>query len=266
MLQVDVFWVYGIGAMFATAAAKQLKGSKSMLETKYFSTLLVYMCLIFVPEAIWLTWSFPHWESMHVYSSLTDIPTPVVVTFIILDFLIAMIGFGIAYRLIIAGKEYLAHVQWFVGYLAFFFVLTNGWDCLAWQRFSWDPTVTGSLWAPGKTMLLDFATSNVAITLYAMAIPTLIPLFVGGYIWLRNGFKSAGLSNATSQALKGIIAYLIGVAITLIVAGVATVAGSYVANLCLATALITAIVLAFILLVRGSLFHRIVSWGFAISK
>uniref|UniRef100_A0A7J3M0Z9 Uncharacterized protein n=1 Tax=Archaeoglobus fulgidus TaxID=2234 RepID=A0A7J3M0Z9_ARCFL len=52
--------------------------------------------------------------------------TPVLVTFIILDFLIAMIRFWVAYRLIIAGKDYLTHVQWFIGYLAFFFILTNG--------------------------------------------------------------------------------------------------------------------------------------------
>ncbi|MEM2717535.1 MAG: hypothetical protein QW455_07925 [Archaeoglobaceae archaeon] len=268
MLQVDVFWVYGIGAMFATAAAKQLKNSKSMLESKYFSVLLIYLSLIFVPEAIWLTWSFPHWESMHVYSSLTDIPTPVVVTFIFLDFLIAMIGFWVAYKLIMAGREYLAHVQWFIGYLAFFFVLTNGWDCLAWQRFSWDPTVTGELWAPGKTMMLDFATSNVAMTLYAMAIPTLLPLLIGGYIWLRTGNKLAGLSDkqASGQALKGIIVYLIGVALALILAGIATLAGTYVANMCLATAIITAIVLAIILLAKGSLFYRLVSKGFVISK
>ncbi|MCS7143919.1 MAG: hypothetical protein NZ879_02735 [Archaeoglobaceae archaeon] len=268
MLQVDVFWVYGIGAMFATAAAKQLKSSKSMLETKYFSALLIYLSLIFVPEAIWLTWSFPHWETMHVYSKLTDIPTAVVVTFVILDFLIAMIGFWVAYKLIMAGREYLAHVQWFIGYLAFFFVLTNGWDCLAWQRFSWDPTVTGELWAPGKTMLLDFAKSNVAMTLYAMAVPTLVPLLVGGYIWLRNGNKLAGLSDkqARSQALRGMIVYGIGVAIALIVAGIATFIGNYVANMCFATAVITAIVLSILLLVRGSLFYKIVSKGFVTSK
>ncbi|TDA27099.1 MAG: hypothetical protein DSN99_05065 [Archaeoglobi archaeon] len=266
MLQVDVFWVYGIGAMFATAAAAQLKGTKSMLDSRYFSALLIYLSIIFVPEAIWLTWSFPHWESMHVYSSLTDIPTPVVVTFILLDFLIAMIGFWVAYKCITAGRDYLAHVQWFVGYLAFFFILTNGWDCLAWQRFSWDPTVTGSLWEPGKTMLLGFASSNVAMTLYAMAIPTLLPLIAGGYLWLRNGFRSAGIANASSQALKGIIAYLIGVAITLIIAGISTLVGSYLANMCLPTAVITAIVLALLVLVRGSLFHRLVSWGFRVPR
>ncbi|MFN3383836.1 MAG: hypothetical protein ACK401_02950 [Archaeoglobaceae archaeon] len=266
MLQVDVFWVYGIGAMFATASAKQLKNIKSMLETKYFGLLLVYLSLIFVPEAIWLTWSFPHWESMHVYSSLAEIPTTVVVTFIILDFLIAMIGFWVAYKLIVAGREYLAHVQWFIGYLAFFFVLTNGWDCLAWQRFSWDPTTTGELWAPGKTMLLDFATSNVAMTLYAMAFPTIIPLLVGGYIWLKEGNKIAGLNDkqASTKALKGIIVYLLGVALSLIVAGIATFVGSYMTSVCFIAALMTAIVLAIILLVRGSLFHRLVKKGFAI--
>ncbi|MEM0202812.1 MAG: hypothetical protein QXO16_01060 [Archaeoglobaceae archaeon] len=266
MLQVDVFWVYGIGAMFATAVAKQLKNSKSMLETKYFSALLIYLSLIFVPEAIWLTWSFPHWETMHVYSSLAEIPTPVVVSFITLDFLIAMIGFWVAYRLIIAGREYLAHVQWFIGYLAFFFVLTNGWDCLAWQRFSWDPTITSEPWAPGKTMLLDFAKSNVAMTLYAMAVPTVAPLLLGGYIWLRNDNKLAGLSDeqASNKALKGVIAYLVGVAISLIVAGIASFVGS-VTNTCFVTALATTIALAIALLIRGSVFHKLVAKGFTIS-
>lgn len=272
MLQVDILWVYGIGAMFATAAANQLKKSKSMFETPYFSALMIYLSLIFVPEAIWLTWSFPHWESMHVYSNLVEIPTYVIVTFIILDFLIAIIGFWIAYRLIMAGREYMAHVQWFIGYLAFFFVLTCGWDCLAWQRFSWDPTVTGSLWEPGKTMLLDFAKSNVAMTLYAMAIPTILPLLVGGYIWLRNGNKLAGMDKkqSSAQALKGMTAYIIGVAIALITAGISTLAGTYantyVANVGLATAVITVEFLAVLILLRGSLFYKLVSKGFAISK
>ncbi|MEM1763984.1 MAG: hypothetical protein QW526_09425 [Candidatus Jordarchaeales archaeon] len=258
VLQVDLLWVYAIGAMFATAAAKQLRRLEAekgevrevlMWPTPfgniYFALLLAYLSVIFVPEAVWLTWNFPQWETMHVWSCLEEIPTHAAALFIMGDIVLAVLGYWVAYRLIAKGREFWAHLQWVVGYFAFFLVLLHGWDGLAWQRFTWDSTVLfplklptstvmlllsmsgtlealrptlvswwlHSLWTPGKTMGASFALSNVAVTLYAMAFPTIIPLLIGGYIALKDGHVKTGVSEgeASTLAVKGVLTYLLGV-------------------------------------------------------
>ncbi|MET1124240.1 MAG: hypothetical protein ABWW66_03115 [Archaeoglobaceae archaeon] len=225
MLQVDILWVYGIGAMFATAAAKQIKSRGDF--GIYMAALMIYISTIFVPEAIWLLWSFPSWETMHVWQSLDAIPTAYAALFIAGDALLALIGFIVAAKLILSGREYLAHIQWIAGYFGFFFVLIHGWDGTGWQRFTWDPTVTGEPWEPGKTMLFDFATSNVAFN--AMAIPTIAPLIIGGYMWLRGGHKASGLSPevASTLAARGVGMYLLGVGVSLLMALIATLISIY---------------------------------------
>lgn len=275
MLQVDLLWVYAIGAMFATAAAKQLRRLEAEKErvrdvlmwpapfgNVYFALLLLYLSVIFIPEAVWLTWNFPQWETMHVWSSLEEIPTHLVTLFMVGDVVLAVLGYWVAYKLIVRGREYLAHLQWVAGYFAFFLVLLHGWDGLAWQRFTWDSTVVFplklpastvmlllamgeaaaalyptlvswwlySLWVPGKTMAVSFATSNVAVTLYSMATPTIIPLLVGGYIALRDGHVKAGMgeAEASSLALRGVLTYLLGVLVAFILAGVTTVVSNLV--------------------------------------
>ncbi len=299
MLQVDLLWVYGIGAMFATCAAKQLKrlvaekggapSSSVMLGNTYFSSLLIYISAIFVPEAIWLLWNFPHWETMHLWLSLEEIPTVLAALFIAGDALLTVLGYWAACKLIVKGKDYLAHLQWVAGYFAFFLVLTHGWDGLAWQRFTWDPTtifpfkvslsstmltfMTGggaawlhpallalwalSVWMPGKTMAAAFATSNVALTLYAMAAPTLIPLLVGGYIILRDGHKLSGMGEkeASSLAIKGVLTYLVGVLFAFILAGVVTLVSSYITGVSslpvgFAAGLIVAVIIAYLTAIR----------------
>lgn len=204
--------------------AKQLKNEKNLFGNAYLAALLFYISVIFVPEAIWLLWSFPHWETMHVWSSLSEIPTAYVTAFIAGDALLAVIGFWIAAKLIKSGRDYLAHIQWIAGYFAFFLVLVYEWDGTGWQRFTWDPTVTGMPWAAGRTMGVNFATSNVAITLYAMALPTIVPLIVGGYRWLKSGHILAGLdeAKASSLAVKGVAVYLLGVFTAFLMAACAT--------------------------------------------
>jgi hypothetical protein len=232
MLQVDLFWVYAIGAMFATAAAKQLKKEKNLLGNAYLAALLFYISVIFVPEALWLLWSFPQWETMHVWKSLGEIPTAYVTAFISGDALLAVIGFWVAAKLIKSGRDYSAHLQWLLGYFAFFFVLIHGWDGTGWQRFTWDTTVTGVAWEEGMTMGADFIFSNVAITLYAMAFPTIGPMIVGGYIWIKKGHMESGLDEFTAKSLarKGIALYLIGVFVSLIIAALATAISIYLST------------------------------------
>lgn len=235
MLQADVFWVYGIGAMAATAAGKQLvelgRGRAGLrgvtpFGNEYFALLLLYLSLIFVPEALWLTWNFPHWETMHVVGSLEEIPAWGIVLAAAGDIAVAVLGYWIAYRLLSRGKFYAAHLQWVLGYFLFFFILTCGWDGRGWERFMYDPTVRGGApWTPGTYMgPLDFATSRVALTLYAMALPTILPLVIWGYRWLREGFLLQNLppEKASKRAMAGVGFYFAGVGLALLSAVVVT--------------------------------------------
>lgn len=235
MLQVDVFWVYGIGAMAATAAGRQLArmgkekarfGRNPPFGNEYFALLLLYLSLIFVPEALWLTWNFPHWETMQLVGSLEEIPAWGIVLAAVGDIAVAVLGYWVAWRLMSRGRFYAAHLQWMLGYFLFFFMLIHGWDGSGWQRFLYDPTVEGGvLWTSGTYMNpLDFATSRVALTLYAMALPTLLPLVLWGYRWLREGYQLEKLppEKAKRLATAGVGFYLAGVGLTFLSAALVT--------------------------------------------
>lgn len=234
MLQVDVFWVYGIGAMAATAAGKQLlelgkAGADFRKATpfgsKYFALLLLYLSLIFVPEALWLTWNFPHWETMHLVGSLKEIPAWGIVLFAVGNIAVAVLGYWVAYRLLLKGRSYAAHLQWVLGYFLLFFVLMCGWDGKGWQRFLYDPAKGGAPWSPGTYLSpLSFATSRVALTLYAMAVPTLLPLVLWGHRWLKEGYLLEKLppEKASSRATAGVGFYFAGVGLALLSAAFVT--------------------------------------------
>lgn len=55
MIQVDVFWVYAIGAMFGFSAYNQIKnGERKWYESKYFLFTVFYFAIFFVPTATYL--------------------------------------------------------------------------------------------------------------------------------------------------------------------------------------------------------------------
>src|SRR5512139_2840722 len=84
MVQVDVFWSYGLGAGFALAAAHQLKRRTEsgmerqplpdsgepggLLTDPYFAGAILFCAAIFGPSGAWLLWGFPNWETMQVGS------------------------------------------------------------------------------------------------------------------------------------------------------------------------------------------------------
>ena len=79
MIQVDIFWAYGIGATFAIAAARQLKKEKHMFDNKYFLTMILFQALFFVPAGMVLLWNFPNWESMQVFPTHGAIPLSLII-------------------------------------------------------------------------------------------------------------------------------------------------------------------------------------------
>ena len=78
MVEVDIFWAYGIGAGFAAAATHQIarskdrpdgspdSGWKRLVSSPYAFVSVLYCALLFAPSGAYLLWAFPDWETMQV--------------------------------------------------------------------------------------------------------------------------------------------------------------------------------------------------------
>ncbi|MEW5740138.1 MAG: hypothetical protein AB1938_14500 [Myxococcota bacterium] len=186
MVQVDVFWSYGIGAGLGLAsAAAGVKGRtlKEVTHTRAAFHTLLFLAVVFAPSGFVLLWSFPSWETMHV--GTRDLPPWLVALFGITNITQGLLGFTVARWLCARGKALSAYLHWVGGYFGMFFILVHGWDGTGYQRFL-SPTreaLHGWTWATGAAWL----TSDVAITLMVMGV-VLVPWLVGLTVhWLGEG-------------------------------------------------------------------------------
>jgi hypothetical protein len=191
MVQVDIVWSYAFGATFAAAACRQLATESKPFNNKHFAFLQTFLGVFFGPAGLFLLWQFPHWETMQVAQTHTDIPAWLVVVFGVTNVSQGILGFAVGYHLARRGRYYAAHANWMVAWTLFWFVLVSGWDTTGWQRFLYDPTMAGGMpWAPGKHHGLAFFTSNVFQSLFIMGVfftPMLIYGISGiNYLGLRS--------------------------------------------------------------------------------
>jgi hypothetical protein len=198
MVQVDVFWSYGIGAGFAYAAKKQLQKYEPKKEeggwfaNPYFSKNLLYLATLFGPSGLYLVWHFTSWETMH--AGTKDMPGWLVTLFAITNVTQGMLGFWMTHRLLRQGKDYLAFLQPLLGYFGMFMILVHGWDGTGFKRFFSEDTTALASWTPAHipTWLL----SDVALTLGAMGcilIPVMLQMML---TWGRQGYAMAGIPRA----------------------------------------------------------------------
>jgi hypothetical protein len=166
MVQVDVFWSYGLGSLFALSAFRQLRklqaesGTKDprpdsfdlqvpeaakrlvrklekgdvVFNNQYFTKTLLFLSLLFVPSGANLLWSVPDWETMQV-SGYEKIPGWLVSGFTFTNVTQGILGYWVTYNLLMKGKYYRAALQTTIAHLAFWFILVNGWDKKGYQRF-----------------------------------------------------------------------------------------------------------------------------------
>jgi len=193
MVQVDVFWSYGIGAGFAYAAQRQLKErpptkeNGGWLANKYFNFNLLYLATIFAPSGLYLLWEFTNWETMQAGDK--TMPAWLVTLFAITNVTQGMLGFWVTHKLIAASKRYAAFLQIFAGYFGMFFILVHGWDGKGYQRFFSQDRQEFLSWTPEH--ILPWLMSPVAITLGSMGV-ILIPLMVGPMTrWMTEAQRSA---------------------------------------------------------------------------
>lgn len=213
MVQVDIVWSYAFGATFAAAASRQLADEEKPFDNKFFTYILFFLGALFAPSGLYLLWQFPHWETMQVATTHKDIPSWLVVIFGITNITQGIIGYWVGYKLIRMKNIYGAYVNWVVAWIIFWSILVMGWDTTGWQRFLYDPTVNGgALWTPGTHMGIMFFTSNVFLTLVAMALPIGPALAVPMAKWIREGITldSTMSEEKNPGYLKLIILALIG--------------------------------------------------------
>lgn len=186
MVQVDVFWSYGIGAGLGLASvAKGLarrpeRPVEALRSPEAFHTLL-FLAIVFAPSGFVLLWNFPSWETMHV--GTRELPGWLVAIFGVTNITQGLLGFVVARVLASRGRTFSALLHWIGGYFGMFFILVHGWDGTGYQRF-FSPTreaLDGWTWSTAR----EWLTCDVALTLMAMGV-VLIPWLIGlSVAWLR---------------------------------------------------------------------------------
>ena len=183
MVQVDVFWSYGLSSGLAWVARDKLKRVAPSMTNPYFCTTLIWSTLIFVPSGIYLLWQFPGWETMFVAQSHESIPAWLALVFAFTNVSQGMLGFYVTHRLIHAGQPTLAVLQPVWSHLAMLLILVLGWDGHGYRRFLY--AGTGQQWAQGVAIpLAAFWQSSIFHTLIAMAF-----VFVPTYTYLMVRFR-----------------------------------------------------------------------------
>jgi hypothetical protein len=203
MVQVDVFWSYGIGAGFALAAARQLRRPDRPTADRaaplpawttdpYLAATVLYAAVLFAPSGAWLLWGFTSWETMHAGAPGT-VPAWLVALFAATNTTQAALGYLITRALLRRGWPRLAYLQLVAGYFGMFFILVHGWDGTGYQRFFSPTRADYERWGADRPLahVADWATSDVALTLAGMGL-VLIPVLLG----LMARWHRAGLSEA----------------------------------------------------------------------
>jgi len=193
MVQVDVFWSYGIGAGLGLASAPGT-GSRVrdlVKEGPAFHALL-FLAIVLAPSGFVSLWSNPSWQTMH--AGTRELPAWLVALFGITNITQGLLGFWVARRLYERGRPFAAYLQWVLGYFFFYFVLVHGWDGTGYRRF-FSPTresLAGWTW----TTVLTWLTSDVALLLLVM-LAVMVPWLLGLTVpWLRAGARARGLTPA----------------------------------------------------------------------
>ena len=176
MVQVDIFWSYGLAAGLTLASRGSLKKTKTPWRHPCLLPILLWFALAFVPSGMYLLWEFPAWETMFVAHDHHSIPGWIVALFAIANIACPLLGYYVTYSLIRSGRSLAARLQPLWAHLAMFFILFVGRDGTGLRRFTYSGT--GEEFAQGvKYPWTEFFHSPVFTTLLGMAA-LLIPTYV----------------------------------------------------------------------------------------
>lgn len=204
MVQVDVFWAYGLGASLALAAGPKLATMKKPLESRYMVWTTLFLALVWSPTGMLLLMRHPSWETMQAAENLSSMSEFLVLAFGITNVTQGILGFWVGCKLVQSRQYYLANLNWMFGYFGMFFILVYGWDGLGYDRFFYDrDMLPGSpAWEPGAgtdatvvgtvVAALKFITSRVALTLYLDGVYLLPPFAALMFLWHRESAAERG--------------------------------------------------------------------------
>jgi hypothetical protein len=177
MVQVDVFWSYGLSAGLALAGQKQLLKEKSWWDNRVFTLALLWSAIVFAPSGLYLLWSNPGWETMFVARNHASIPTWLVTVFGITNITQGVLGFYVTAKFIKMKKKTAALWQPIWAHLAMFFILIFGWDGTGYKRFFY--AGTGEDWHAGvQFSILDFFSSPTFYSLLGLGV-AFLPTYFG---------------------------------------------------------------------------------------
>jgi len=177
MIQVDVFWSFAFGAMFAACAGKALRNEASAFVNKYFVYNVLFLSVIFCPSGIYLLWRFTGWETMFMLDRDMNALLPTI--FAATNTTQGVLGFWLAYRCIKVGSPKAAHTLWISSYAIMFAILGFGY-----RRFLYAGTLEEwrrSIHYP----LTDFFGCPVFCALLGMAPFVLSGIFYPIFAWNR---------------------------------------------------------------------------------
>lgn len=205
MVQVDIFWAYGLSSGLALAASNEIKNSNSpIIETKAFTWMLIWTALVFAPSGMYLLWAFPGWETMFVAQDHSSIPAWLVALFGFTNISQAILGFYVTAYFLRKNSMRAAWAQLVISYFCFFFVLSFGWDGTGYRRFFY--AGNGADWvAKTEYPLTAFFTAPIFYTLLGMAV-VFLPTYFGLIRYLAKSSRQAlaGGSSEKSQLGKSL--------------------------------------------------------------
>ncbi|KAG0370863.1 hypothetical protein BGZ54_003289 [Gamsiella multidivaricata] len=211
MIEVDVFWSFSFGAVFAASAAGSLKNTDTPWYTPSFVYTLLFLSLIFAPSGLYLLWDNPGWESMFVLGDKNEIHAILPTVFAFTNVLLGIIGYYITYRAIRKHRhEPQLNMSVFMpmihAYTIFCAILGLGYN-----RFMYPSDYVA--WRAGIVYpLTTFFTSRILFTLLAMGVVLLPAAYIPCYVWLKNetlvtpGDKSRLLNASLYYIIQGMVA------------------------------------------------------------
>jgi hypothetical protein len=186
MVQVDVFWSYGLASGLALASRRGIVREPRVFESRYFVATLLWIALFFAPSGIYLLWGFPAWETMFLARDHSDIPAWLATLFAATNVSQGALGFWVTARILRSGRARAAVFQAIWSHAAVVFILLFGWDGSGFRRFTY--AGTGEDWARGTEYpWVAFFSSPVFHSLIALAL-ALVPT----YAWLAQRLAAAG--------------------------------------------------------------------------
>src|SRR5437868_2978946 len=135
MVQVDIFWSYGLSAGLALAAGPALKNESSFWDNKFFTLALLWTAIVFAPSGIYLLWEFPAWETMFVARNHPSIPAWLVCLFAVTNITQGILGFYMTWFFLRRNNVRMAALQPLWSHVAMLWVLVIGWDGNGYRRF-----------------------------------------------------------------------------------------------------------------------------------